>query len=163
MTGNKQPVCGDAQDSENRKKEFQQKMEGLLGKRIDNQISVWFEFVKECLDAGQYIYFVEQPRDIAEKNWYEALYSKFKQVADVYGSEALEKVFAFADVPFTLYPWEIMPAAQIIVDGGTPEDVINQYLDGSLPDDMDGLRSSDISTDEIELSNPKQDESMQTM
>lgn len=142
MSDNKQPVNGGAQDTENRKEKFEQDMEVLLGKSADKQIAVWEDWVSECLDDEQYVDFVERPRDIAEKKWYEELLYSFKRVNDAYGKVVLEKVVAFADVPHALYPWEIMPAAQIVSSGGTPQDVIKECIGDGLPDDMEYLEHS---------------------
>ena len=157
MAENKHPVSASAQEAENGKEKFEHDMEVLLGMRADKLIAGWEDWVRECLDGEQYVDFVERPRGIAEKRWYEELLYCFKRVNDAYGKAVLEKVVAFADVPHTLYPWEIMPAAQIISSGGTPQDVIKQCIGDGLPDDMEYLEHSrhrkEIEIDPPDLAN----------
>lgn len=120
------------------RKDFISNMERLnLIPFVPEAVQVWADWIKECVELGQYADFVEQPKDAAIAKWFDCYYAEFYFIKKEFGSEIAAQLWALAVTDkLTLYPYEMHPAAEHLAAGVAKEELGDLIEKGLLVDDF---------------------------
>lgn len=104
----------------------------LLNECSAESIETWIQWAKECVGSEQYLNFIPLPAEQAVSAWLDSYYASFYFIKQDFGKEAAMKVVNLSLSHLCLYPFEMRTAAQVLKDGGGPEQINQMILDGTL-------------------------------
>ena len=111
---------------------FSKMLGDLIAEPENTSIPAWITWVEECVDSGQYVAFIEKPRDEAVEVWLDSYYMVLSAITQEHGADATRRVVDLACVRLCLYPFEMEEAARLLCAGATTEEIIERMLDGLL-------------------------------
>ena len=114
-------------------KDFQKRINALLGDCSENIINVWIGFAKECVDAEQYAFFTEKPKEEAIEDWLDYQYAELYFIKKNFGEDIAKKILNMAEIPHCLYPYEMKAGADYFSKNYTAEQIAKISVD----EDMD--------------------------
>ena len=114
------------------KEVFQDQLRSLLPDAKTGAEEIWADFVRECVEAKQYVDFKPEPDEIAASMWYDTLLASFILLKRDFGEEAAESVCNLSLSNQCLYPYEMERAGQELRDGGNADTLFQLMEEGLL-------------------------------
>lgn len=128
-------------------KEFSQKMNGLIPGCSGQNVNLWVTWAEECTAAGQYVDFVERPKDAAVSGWLDSFYASFYFVKSEFGEETAKRLIDLSASKLCLYPYEMKQAAEMLHNGCTKEQLMESMQEGALVSDVKFPSMKDVEQD----------------
>jgi len=126
------------------RKTFEESINRLLPECSRESVQVWISFAEESFKRGQFPDFNPvSDKDAAVGKWLDAFYEGFYRVSQKYGTKLAEQICGMS-VKHTLYPWEMMEAAECLKNGGDTDKVMLLSVEGML-DECDLQADPEIS------------------
>lgn len=112
------------------KKTFEKSLGRLAPECSRDSIQSWIAFAEECVKMGQYPDFIlVSDKDAAVEKWLDAVYIGLCRAKQKYGIKPVEQICRLS-IKHSLYPWEIMLAAEYLKNGGDMEKVALLSVEG---------------------------------
>lgn len=135
-------------------------LEYLLPDTEEGAASIWADFARERVEAGQYVRFAEEPYEAALCSWHDTLLAGFALLTERFGRDTAEKVCGLSLSGCCLYPWEMDRAAEELRKGTTPDMVSHLMREGKLEADDAVFPRLKEALDAVEPSEPSQERHM---
>lgn len=128
-------------------KEFSEKVNGLIPGCFGQNVNLWVTWAEECTAAGQYVDFVERPKEAAVAGWLDSFYASFYFVKKEFGEETAKRLIDLPASKLCLYPYEMKQAAGLLHNGGTEEQLLKSMQEGDLASDEKFPSMKDVEQD----------------
>lgn len=115
-----------------KQEEFALALNALLPGCDPEAPAMWAEFAAECVDHEQFVYFIPTEYHAAVEKWLDATYAGLYVVKQEYGPEIAAKVAGLSCQRCDLYPGEMLPAAEVLKNGGDAERLNAMMASGTL-------------------------------
>lgn len=127
--------------------EFERRMSHLLRGCSQKNIKRWISWAEECTEEGQYVDFVECPKNKAISAWLDSYYASIYFIKQEFGADIAKQIIDLSDLPLCLYPYEMRNTAKLLRDKATVERIFQAIEDGSLVSDEKLPTMQDVKID----------------